>query len=174
MKKILQLCLIAAVMFVSVEALFPKSYVRIPAGTVERAQAADDPVLKDCMPEAMNFEAVKSGEETVYYMAYDRNNTFMGVVFKAEGQGYSGLIRTMVGMLNDGTISAIKVVSQNETAGVGTRVTGGDFSKQFVKADARTLSGVQAIAGATISSRAVIESVKKRAAEIQELISHGR
>ncbi|MDD5505663.1 MAG: FMN-binding protein, partial [Candidatus Omnitrophica bacterium] len=39
--------------------------------------------------------------------------------------------------------------------------------------DALRLSGVQAITGATISSRAVIDSVIKKAQELQELIKSG-
>ena len=44
------------------------------------------------------------------------------------------------------------------------------FTSQFNNQDALSLSGVQAITGATISSSAVINSVIKKAQEIKELI----
>ncbi|MCK9430277.1 MAG: FMN-binding protein, partial [Candidatus Omnitrophica bacterium] len=93
-------------------------------------------------------------------------------VFKASGKGYSSVIETLAGILPDGKINAIKVVSLNETPGLGMRVTEDSFTSQFNNQDALNLSGVQAIAGATISSRAVVDSVVKRAQELKELIKN--
>ena len=70
--------------------------------------------------------------------------------------------------------SAIKVISSNETLGLGMRVAENSFTSQFHNQDALSLSGVQAITGATVSSRAVINSVMKKAQEIKELIRDER
>jgi electron transport complex protein RnfG len=96
----------------------------------------------------------------------------MGVVFKAKGKGYSSVIETLVGMSLSGKISAIKVVSLSETPGLGMRVTENSFCGQFDNRDALDLSQVQAISGATISSRAVIDSVSAKAGEIQGLMKN--
>ena len=118
--------------------------------------------------QAESFEAVKSGEDILYYRGMGNDGDLIGVAFKVSAKGYSSVIEVMVGMLKDGTITAIKVLSQNETPGLGTRVAEQDFTGQF--ANKKDLREVQAITGATISSRAVINSVDQKAQEIRELL----
>jgi electron transport complex protein RnfG len=140
------------------------------AKIIAQAQAEEESSLKEVMPEAENFLAVKSGEKILYYQALDKDKKVVGIVFKATGKGYSSAIETMVGMMLGGKINAIKVLSQNETPGLGSGVAEDKFSRQFKGNDASALREVQAITGATISSQAVINSIKKKAQEIQELL----
>ena len=65
-----------------------------------------------------------------------------------------------------------KILSQNETPGLGARVAEPAFTAAFGNKKASDLAGVQAITGATISSHAVIDSVKKRAEEIKGMIKN--
>ena len=136
------------------------------------AQIDEQAAFKEIMPQAVKFSEVKSGKKILYYRAFDSQDKLVGFVFKASGKGYSGIIETLVGMFGDGKISAIKVVSANETPGLGMRVMKDSFTGQFNNQDALSLSGVQAITGATISSSAVINSVIKKAQEIKELIKN--
>lgn len=135
-----------------------------------RRKAEEEASLRKVMPGAQNFEAVKSGEEIIYYKLRDKEGKFIGVAFKARGKGYSSVIETMVGMKRDGTIPAIKILSQNETPGLGNNIGETSFMARFSGKNTQDLSGVQAITGATISSRAVINSVIKKAQEIEKLI----
>lgn len=137
---------------------------------IAQAQAEEEMALKEVLPGAEKFEAVTKDPEMVYYRGTDKEGRFLGVAFKASGKGYSSVIETLVGMDTGGKIIAIKVLSQNETPGLGMRVTEDNFTGQFDNKDTRELSKVQAITGATISSRAVIDSVVKKAQEIQSLI----
>ena len=137
---------------------------------IAQARAEEENSLKEVVPEATHFEAVKSGNDTLYYKAHDKGGKLIGVAFKASGKGYSSTIETMVGARRDGTITAIKILSQNETPGLGARVSENNFTGQFNNKDIQGLSAVQAITGASISSKAVIDSVKKKAEEIQALI----
>ncbi|MDD5408872.1 MAG: FMN-binding protein [Candidatus Omnitrophica bacterium] len=137
-----------------------------------QALAEEQSALKEVMPEAAKFAEVKPGQEILYYKALDSQDNLIGFVFKASGKGYSSVIETLAGMFPDGKISAIKVVSLNETPGLGMRVTENSFTRQFNKEDALSLSGVQAITGATISSKAVMNSVIKKAQETKELIKN--
>ncbi len=137
-----------------------------------QAYAEEQSALKEVMPQAAKFIEVRSGEEILYYKALDNQDKVLGFVFKASAKGYSSVIQTLAGIFPDGKISAIKVVSQNETPGLGMRVTENKFTGQFSNQDSLNLSGVQAITGATISSRAVMNSVMKKAQEIRELIKH--
>ena len=82
--------------------------------------------------------------------------------------GFGGRIELIVGMWMDGTIIGYKVIEQKETPGLGTKITEKKFAGQFtglnayddisLKKDGGT---IDAITGATISSRAVIDAVKK-------------
>jgi electron transport complex protein RnfG len=141
---------------------------------IAQAQAEEETSLKQVLPQAQNFEPVKSGEDILYYKAHDKDNKFLGVAFKTQAKGYSSTIETMVGMTKDGTITAIKILSQNETPGLGARITEVEFTGQFTERNIQGLDKVQAITGATISSRGVIDSVKKKAEEIRILIGHER
>ena len=73
-------------------------------------------------------------------------------------------------MTRDGIISAIKILSQNETPGLGAKVVEPDFTRGFSNKKLTELNDVKAITGATISSHAVIDSVKKKAEEIRGII----
>ncbi|MFA5114971.1 MAG: RnfABCDGE type electron transport complex subunit G [Candidatus Omnitrophota bacterium] len=140
---------------------------------IAQARAEEEASLKEVMPEAIRFEAVKSGGSVLYYKAYGPDAKIIGAAFKAAHKGYSSVVETMVGMKIDGTICAIKVVSQNETPGLGARISEPSFAGQFKNKDI-DLDGVQAITGATISSRAVIDAVKEKAREIEGLIKDAR
>ncbi len=139
---------------------------------ISQAQAEEEASLKEVMPEASEFVPVKSDADILYYQAKAKDGKLLGIVFKASGKGYSSTIETMVGMFNDGTIAAIKVLSQNETPGLGTQVAESEFTEQFKKQDALQLSDVQAITGASISSQAVMDSVKVKAKEIQGMLKN--
>jgi Na+-translocating ferredoxin:NAD+ oxidoreductase subunit G len=147
--------------------------------------------LKDVLPEAVRFETAGDQE---YFRAFNRDDRLLGVAFVCAKKGYASEIQTLVGMRPDGTITAIKILSQNETPGLGTRVTEVKdsttvidvlcgkrqqcllypwFCEQFRGRNIADLNSVQAITGATISSRAVINAIKEKAAAIKEKIDHG-
>ena len=139
-----------------------------------QAKEEEQRTLSEVLPQADRFEAVKAAdkEEAIYYKAYDKDNKLIGLAFKAEGKGYSSTVETMAGMNLDGEISTIKILSQNETPGLGSRVTENSFTGQFKNKNIPDLSKVEAITGATISSKAVIDLVKEKAEEIKALIKN--
>ncbi|MFA5345158.1 MAG: FMN-binding protein [Candidatus Omnitrophota bacterium] len=132
---------------------------------------AEDLPLKEVFPEAVSFIPVIKGNEIVYYEARDKKGKLAGACFTATGKSYSE-IKTLVGMFNDGTITAIKVLSQNETPGLGSKVAESEFTDRF--RNIKDVSKVQAITGASVSSSAVIEAVKKRAEEIKSLMTNDK
>ena len=157
------ICIVAAGLLAGVNSL-------TKARIVAQAEAEEEASLKEVLPEAAHFEPVKCGNDVLYYKAYHKDGKLAGVAFKAAGKGYSSTIETMAGMLQDGTITAIKILSQNETPGLGAQVAEQKFSSQFARQ--KDLSNIQAITGATISSKAVIDSVKEKAEEIHKLLKN--
>ncbi len=137
---------------------------------IAQAQAEEETALREVMPQGEYFDPIKKGEDIIYYKVRNKDGKFIGVAFKASGKGYSSVIDTLVSMTEDGTIVAIKILNQNETPGLGAQVTGPSFTGQFNNKNLQGLSEVQAITGATISSKAVIGSVQEKAKEIQKLI----
>jgi electron transport complex protein RnfG len=163
------ICVVAAGLLAAVNML---TGPKILAAALSEEQAA----LKEVMPLAAKFTAVKpdADKEILYYKAFDKQGKLMGFVFKAGGKGYSSVIQTLAGIFLDGKISAIKIIALNETPGLGMRVTENKFTDQFKQQNSLDLSGVQAITGATISSRAVMNSVMQKAEEIKELIKNDK
>jgi len=126
--------------------------------------------LKSIFPEALRFEEVNEKNKVIYHKAFNKDGKFIGVAFKASAKGYSGEIDTFAGMLANGEITAIKILSQSETPGLGSRIAEPDFTGRFKgKSD---LSEIKAITGATISSRAVIDSVREKAKEIRSKVKN--
>jgi electron transport complex protein RnfG len=167
----------------------------ITAPTIE-AQARKDleTSLMEIMPGGKDFEPVEKNGAVRYYKVYDSNHKFIGTAFKTNQKGYSSVIETIAGMDLEGKITAIKIINQNETPGLGTKVTEINnsigildflagkrqdttvkpwFQAQFSGQTIADLDDIQAITGATISSRAVIESVKTKAKEIEGLLLNG-
>ncbi|MHC1610057.1 MAG: RnfABCDGE type electron transport complex subunit G [Candidatus Methanospirareceae archaeon] len=114
------------------------------------------------------FPGASFTETDGYYIA-EVGGEEIGYAFIAEGKGYSGSIKTMVGMYKNGTIRRIHVITQSETPGLGTRIAEPDFTDQFSgkrveEIRLRRDGGViDAITGATISSRAITDIVRERA-----------
>lgn len=98
-----------------------------------------------------------------------KDGVYAGAAFESVSKkGYGGPIRLIVGVGADGAVRKIKVLEQQETPGLGTKVAASPFRDQFegrsiektrwaVKKDGGDLD---AITGATISSRAVADAVR--------------
>ncbi len=101
-----------------------------------------------------------------FYRASAEDGSAAGVVVTVAPAGYGGPITTMVGIGSDGEVKAARVLSQSETPGLGVKVTRDEFLQSFIGAKTgETLAvnkdggRIAAIAGATISSRAVTRAV---------------
>jgi len=128
-------------------------------------------VLESIFPDLTEFE--ESGE---IFIVYEGDN-IAGYTFIATGGGYGGPIDILVGMNPDYTLREIEVLSHTETPGLGNKIIEEPFTEQFVglRVDEIVLSRdggkIDAITGATISSRAVTEAIQDRMVEIIEILS---
>ncbi len=104
------------------------------------------------------------------YMIYS-NGAEIGFAFLAVGKGYGGLIDILVGLENETTIKGVTIVSHLESPGLGARITESSFRDQFTGVNiadvALRLNGgeIDAITGASISSRAVVDAIRAAAME---------
>lgn len=80
-------------------------------------------------------------------------------------RGYGGAIELLVGIDAKGAVSGLKVLNHRETPGLGANITGDKFLGQFKGKKAgdqlEAKKDIDAISGATISSRAVCFGVKE-------------
>ncbi len=101
-----------------------------------------------------------------------KNDSVTGVAIGTfTEQGYSGLIKLMVGFRSDGSIYNLSVLEHQETPGLGAKIekNKSDFAKQFINKNPEQYSlqvkkdggDVDAITAATISSRAYCTAVER-------------
>lgn len=109
-------------------------------------------------------------EDLTYNLAYDADGNFIGAAVKTYSMnGFGGKIELMVGMLQNGIINKVSVLSQAETPGLGANMVNDKFKGQFDGKDPQTFTlkvkkdggDVDAITAATISSRAVSEAIQR-------------
>lgn len=112
------------------------------------------------------IKADSFSEKDGYYEAYDKDRKLIGRVLKVEAPGYSSIINALVGIDLYNKVTGIDVVSQQETPGLGANIEKDSFLKQFIgktKEDLRIEKDggkIDAITGATISSRAITDGVR--------------
>lgn len=84
-----------------------------------------------------------------------------GFVITAQAKGYGGDVPVMVAFNAAGSIEAVRFLDNSETPGLGQKVKTDAFQGQFsgMAAEAFTLSDIDALTGATISSRAATTAI---------------
>jgi len=104
------------------------------------------------------------------YMIYS-NEAEIGFAFLAVGKGYGGLIDILVGLEDETTIKGVTIISHLESPGLGARITESVFTDQFIGVNIADVAlkqkggEIDAVTGATISSRAVVDAIRATAIE---------
>ncbi|MBP7056380.1 MAG: RnfABCDGE type electron transport complex subunit G [Candidatus Omnitrophica bacterium] len=139
----------------------------------EAARREETAALKEVMSAADSFEP-KTVDGMEYFVAM-KDGQVLGYCLKVMGAGYGGYIRIITGIDKDGIIKGMRVLEHQETPGLGSQISevkNGEkdpwFLRQFQGKDARAIEvrkNIDAITGATISSVAVTDAVRKTADE---------
>ncbi len=144
------------------------------APIAEAKKKADEVALVKVLPEFDQIEKSehKADELTIEVNKASKDGKVVGYAIKtATKNGFSGMIKMMVGFDNNGTILNVEVLEQSETPGLGAKMTeegnpilasikGKDAAKTklTVKKDG---GDVDALTAATISSRAYADAVAR-------------
>ena len=122
--------------------------------------------------------------DTYTELSYTGVDTTVNAVYQAGDEGYvvqvspagsfSGTLTIMVGVDNAGTVTGVEVVTHAETSGLGANATKADFRDQFVGASSdvsvtKDGGSIDAITGATITSRAVANGVNSAMAAAESM-----
>jgi Na+-translocating ferredoxin:NAD+ oxidoreductase subunit G len=148
--------------------------------------------LREIFPKATDFIRIESGKfpspETMEELkdrghgveildAYEAriNGGRVGIAVRVSGPSYAGKIVALIGVGNDKTIIRVKLTENKDTPGLGLKASDGEFLDQFknkplsarfeVKTGAKD---VDAITGATITSRSVSNLVKASGASVSK------
>ncbi len=144
-------------------------------------KAATEKAIFLVQPDGKKYERLKEAAFEAY-IVFDEQNNFIGYSLVYEGNGFQGKIRLMAGVSEDlNKITAIEILEQVETPGLGTKVTEEPFTSQFknlsVSPQINWVKGIapdkpneiQAITGATISSNAVVAIINTGIERLKKL-----
>ena len=147
-------------------------YTREPIRQTEQRQFFDSlrQVLPpfDGDPVTLTFSNAE-GRVARFYVAR-KGGALAGVAFScSSAKGYGGTVEALVGLRADGAIQGLEVVRMNETPGLGTKIGTPAFRGQFIGKPAQGTvwkvrkdgGAIDAVSGATISSRALCDAVSQ-------------
>ena len=125
----------------------------------QQAAAAADAARAVVLPSADSFTQVTVDEMPEGGVDIYEANNGTGYVVTAQAKGYGGMLKVMVGIDSNGLISGTEVLENNETQGLGSKVSEHAFMDQYIGKDS-TLEGIETISGTTISSNAFSKAVQ--------------
>ena len=121
------------------------------------------------------METLLPGSTTFSEEEYTGDDANIACVYKGETgyvigtltQGYAGPIGMLIGVSEDGYVTGLQVRSMEETFGLGAEaLTDWQFLAQFLRneGDAEIGTNIDAITGATVTSKAIARSVNSAVA----------
>jgi Na+-translocating ferredoxin:NAD+ oxidoreductase subunit G len=172
MKDILKITLPLVAIFIVAGIIMSVTYqhtypVRFQAEKKEKEEA-----LKEMAPDATDpikpaGTWVADSKSYEYYQATANGNS-VAYIAETAGKGYSSFIKMLVSLSPDMKIRDVKILDMNETPGLGDQVLEKSFLDQFkgkslsqiILTKSETKENIQAVSGATYSSRGVTNGVK--------------
>jgi len=135
----------------------------IPTINANAAEAQEEAIM-EALPEAVTSEEIKDTDFPMY-KGFDGAGNPAGVAYVVEGGGFQGIIKIMIGLdVENKVLTGLKILSHSETPGLGARITEDWFQEQFkgksINDGFVAKEDVEAITGATISSKSVSKIVK--------------
>ncbi len=172
MKDMLKITLSLVAIFIAAGLIMGITYKYTSPIKFKAEKKEKEEALKEMAPDATE-PITPSGKWTVHnknFEYYEAKSGGKPVAFIAStaGKGYSSFIQMLVSLSPDLKIRDLKVLGMNETPGLGDQVLEKNFLDQFkgkslsqiVLIKGETKENIQAISGATISSRGVTNGVK--------------
>lgn len=140
----------------------------------KQEQMAKAAAMKEILPKAEEFKVKDTAVEGIIKEVNEgtASGKTAGYAIKVSPKGYGGAIEMMVGISAEGKVEGIKILSHNETPGLGANAPQPKFSGQFsgksvekelqvVKTAPAADNQIEAITGATITSKAVSNGVNE-------------
>ena len=148
----------------------------------EQVRIQEESARREVFSESESFEEIKdlysivdvADEERLVKKAFNsiKGGEVIGRVYSVESKGYGGVISIAVGIDKSGKTTGVKIISLSETPGLGSKVQEQPFISQLVgitpkealtivKISSSKEEAIDAVSGATISSKAVVKAVQE-------------
>ncbi|MBS3741637.1 MAG: RnfABCDGE type electron transport complex subunit G [Candidatus Cloacimonetes bacterium] len=184
-KPTLILLLICVISSAILSVLYSNTKPIIEQNQKENIENARKAVLPDAVKDkfvAVDVNNVEEGEERfirdsiMFYKGYNEDGKLVGFTFQTAGQGYSSSaeVKTMVGIDLNMKIEKITIIQQQETPGLGANCVNPEFTRRFTEKDPAGIKvdkdggNIESITGATITTRAVTNSIRDKFVELQD------
>ena len=140
-------------------------------------QETQNQAVKKLLPDVETVKEIEVTDQdkiTTAFITY-KGSDYTGSVIKVYPEGYGGSIELLVGILPEGKVAGIQVLSHQETPGLGANMDKEDFKAQFpgkqtpivVNKMNPSENEIMAITGATITSKGVADGVNLAAEYVQ-------
>ena len=143
-----------------------------------RQQEAKNAAMSQVIP-AKNYTLLESiADDHELYAAFN-DNDLVGYAVSLSESGYGGEINMMIGINADKTVSGISITDMSETPGLGDNAKNPEFTGMFenLAADEVKLTNdggnIQAMSGATITSKAVTGGVQRALNIVENKLAGG-
>lgn len=141
---------------------------------VQKNEMLTQQAMKDLVSDAESFDSVPDKDQ---WFEAKKDGKVIAYVIPSETKGYGGEIKMLVAVASDGKVIDYNILTSNETPGLGDNASKEPFRSQFkgkeeskltVVKDPSDKEDIQAMTGATISSRAVTLAVKNAVDEVKD------
>lgn len=108
---------------------------------------------------------------TAVFEVTDADGNVFGYAVSVSPSGFGGNIDMIVGIGTDGKITGVNITALSETPGLGSRVNDANYLSQYNGTGGKLALGsdIDAISGATISSRSVLAGVNRALAAVDTM-----
>ena len=143
---------------------------------VEKAAELKTQAMKSLVLDAQKFNPVKNKKE---WFTAEKDGKIIAYVVPAESKGYGGAIKMLVSVTPQGKIIDFNILDSKETPGLGDNASKDPFKNQFkgketkdleVVKDKTKVDNIQAMTGATISSKAVTKGIKDAVQQVTQFV----
>ena len=157
---------LTAACFISGAVIAGTYYVTAPIAA-QKAIVLKNDSMKSLVKDAEGFKPVDGKKD---WYAAEKDGKAIAYVIPSESKGYGGVIKMLVAVTPDGKVIDFNITAHNETPGLGDNANKPKFRNLFngkkaenleVTKDPSQTDKIQAMTGATISSRAVTKGVKE-------------
>lgn len=121
----------------------------------------------------ISYKALEGAPDTVnaVYEVYSIDGALLGRAVSVSPSGFGGNIDMIVGIGPDSELIGVNITALSETPGLGSRVADDGYLAQYAGQSGTLTLGVEvdAVSGATISSRSVLAGVNRATAALVEM-----
>ena len=169
---------LAAACFISGIVIGSVYFVTAPVAA-QKAEEMKQESMKALVPEAEHFTEV--GGHEGWFVA-EKGGKAVAYIVPAESKGYGGKIKMLVAVTADSKVIDFSILEHNETPGLGDNAQKPEFRQMFagkgadkleVTKDPANKDNIQAMTGATISSRAVTKGVREAVEAVAAFAAEG-